>query len=302
MGTPEFSVPVLEMLIKETNVILVVTQPDSLVGRKQVLTFSPIKQVALDNNIEVYQPNKIREEYEYILEKKPDIIITCAYGQIIPSILLDTPKYKAINVHASLLPKYRGGSPLHRAIINGEEETGVTIMYMAPGMDDGDIITQESIKINREDNVGIIHDKLSVLGRDLLLKTLPSIFDGTNERFTQDESKVSFAYNIKREEEKLDFNKSALEVYNHIRGMYPYPCSYMVLSNEIIKVCESRLGESTKGSACEIINVYKDGIGIRCKDKEIILTKIKPAGKKEMLVKDYLNGKNKDSLLGEKVC
>ena len=301
MGTPEFSVPVLEMLIKETNVIMVVTQPDSYVGRHHTLTYSPVKQVALDNNIEVYQPEKIRNEYEYILDKKPDIIITCAYGQIIPSVLLDTPKYKAINVHASLLPKLRGGSPLHRAIIDGYDKTGVTIMYMAPGMDDGDIITQEEIKINDTDNVGIIHDKLSVLGRDLLLKTLPSIFDGTNTRTKQDESEVTFAYNIKREEEKIDFNKTAREVYNQIRGLYPFPTAYLELNGEVIKVCSSRLGETKKGSCGEITSIYKDGIGIMCSDREIILTRIKPSGKKEMDVKDYLNGK-KNNLLGEKIC
>ena len=173
MGTPEFSVNVLNMLIKETNVVLVVTQPDSYVGRHHELKPSPVKEVAIKNNIEVFTPEKIRKDYDRILEVKPDIIITCAYGQIIPSILLDTPEYKAINVHASLLPKLRGGSPLHRAIINGYDKTGITIMYMAPGMDDGDIIKQESIDITDEDNVGTIHDKLSILGRDLLLETLP---------------------------------------------------------------------------------------------------------------------------------
>ena len=146
MGTPEFSIPVLEMLIKNTNVIMVVTQPDSFVGRHHELRFSPVKEVAIKNNIEVYQPNKIRNEYEHILEVNPDIIITCAYGQIIPDILLETPKYKAVNVHASLLPKLRGGSPLHRSIINGYDETGITIMFMASGMDDGDIITQGASK------------------------------------------------------------------------------------------------------------------------------------------------------------
>jgi len=302
MGTPEFSVPVLEMLIKETNVIMVVTQPDSFVGRHHTLTYSPVKQVALDNNIEVYQPEKIRNEYEHILEKNPDIIITCAYGQIIPSILLDTPKYKAINVHASLLPKLRGGSPLHRAIIDGYDKTGVTIMYMAPGMDDGDIITQKEVEIKDTDNVENIHDELSIMGRDLLLKTLPSIFDGTNTRTKQDESKVTFAYNIKREEEKIDFNKTAKEVYNQIRGMYPFPVAYTTLNDEIIKVCSSKVGEPKKGECGEIVSIYKDGIGVMCKDKEIILTRVKPSGKKEMDTRDYLNGKNKDDLLGEKLC
>jgi len=302
MGTPEFSVPVLEMLIKETNVIMVVTQPDSFVGRHHELKFSPIKEVAIKNNIEVYQPNKIRNEYEHILEVKPDIIITCAYGQIIPSILLDTPKYKAINVHASILPKLRGGSPLHRAIINGYEETGITIMYMAPGMDDGDIIKQQSIKIEEKDNVGIIHDKLSIMGRDLLLETLPSIFNGTNDRIKQNEEEVTFAYNIKREEELIDFNKKSIEVYNQIRGMYPFPVAYTTLDNEVIKICESRLGESTKGNIGEIINIYKDGFGVKCSDKEIIITRVKPSGSKEMSSKDFINGKRQENLLGKKLC
>ena len=301
MGTPEYSVPVLKMLIENTNVIMVVTQPDSYVGRHHELSFSPVKKVALENNIEVYQPEKIRNEYEHILEVNPDVIITCAYGQIIPAILLDTPKYKAINVHASLLPKLRGGSPLHRAIIDGYDKTGITIMYMAPGMDDGDIIVQKSIDITDLDNVGTIHDKLSVLGSELLLETLPSIFNGTNPRIKQDESEVTFAYNIKREEERLNFNKTAREVFNHIRGMYPFPVAYMTINDEIIKVCESRIGQTSKGEVGTISNIYKDGLGIKCSDKEIIITRVKPSGKKEMSARDFINGR-KDNLLGVKVC
>lgn len=302
MGTPEFSIPVLEMLIENTNVVLVVSQPDSYVGRHHELRMSPVKEVALKNNIPVFTPNKIREEYEGVLDYNPDIIITCAYGQIIPEILLETPKYKAVNVHASLLPKLRGGSPLHRAIMNGYKETGITIMYMAPGMDDGDIIKQQSIEILDSDNVGTIHDKLSVMGRDLLLETLPSIFDGTNDRVKQDENGVTFAYNIKREEEHLDFNRSAREVFNHIRGLYPFPTSYMIINDEIIKVCESRIGDKKNDNISTITSIYDDGIGIMCNDKEIIITRLKPSGKKEMSARDYLNGKKKDNLLGVKVC
>ena len=301
-GTPEFSVPVLEMLDQNTNVVLVVTQPDKEVGRHHEVKFSPVKEYAVKHNIEVFQPNKIRNEYDYILSKNPDIIITCAYGQIIPEILLETPKYKAVNVHASLLPKLRGGSPLHRAIINGYEETGITIMYMAVGMDDGDIITQESIKINDTDNVGIIHDKLSILGRDLLLKTLPNIFSGNISRTKQNEDEVTFAYNIKPEEEKIDFNKTVKEVYNQIRGMYPFPVAYTTLDDLTIKVCESKLGTIESGKPGQIVKVYKDGIGVMCKDKEIILTRIKPAGKKEMSVRDYLNGNRNINLEGEILC
>lgn len=302
MGTPLFSVPVLEMLIENTNVVLVVTQPDSFVGRKKELKYPPVKECAIKHNIPVFQPTKIRNEYEEILKYNPDIIITCAYGQIIPNILLDTPKYKAVNVHASLLPKLRGGSPLHKCIIDGYSETGVTIMYMAPGMDDGDIITQKKINIEDSDNVGTIHDKLSVMGRDLLLLTLPSIFDGTCNRTKQNESEVTFAYNIKREEEKLDFNKTAREVFNQIRGMYPFPIAYTTLNDEIIKICESKIGDKTTGKIGEIIALYDNGIGVKCSDKEIIITKLKPSGKKEMQAKDFINGRGKDKLLGEKLC
>ena len=301
MGTPEFSVPVLEMLIENTNVVLVVTQPDKEVGRHHELKATPVKECALKHNIEVYQPIKIRNEYKHILEMNPDIIITCAYGQIIPSILLDTPKYKAINVHASLLPKLRGGSPLHKCIIDGYKETGVTIMYMAPGMDDGDIITQRSVEIKDADNVGIIHDKLSIMGRDLLLETLPNIFSGNITRTKQDPNEVTYAYNIKREEEKIDFNKTAREVFNQIRGMYPFPVAYTTLNGEVIKICEVRIGNSSKGKPGEIIETSKDGISVMCKDKNIIIIRLKPSGKKEMTAKDYLNGKNK-TIVGEILC
>ena len=302
MGTPEFSVPVLEMLIENTNVIMVVSQPDSRVGRHQELRYTPVKECALKHGIEVYQPEKIRNEYEYILSKNPDVIITCAYGQIIPSILLDTPKYKAINVHASLLPKLRGGSPLHKCLIDGYDETGVTIMYMAPGMDDGDIIKQRGFEILDHYNVGDIHDKLSVLGSELLLETLPSIFDGTNDRIPQDESLVTFAYNIKKEEEKLDFSKTAREVHNHIRGLYPFPISYTTLNEEIIKICESRVGEKKSGSIGEIVSIYENGIGVMCSDREVIISRLKPAGKKEMSARDFVNGRGKDKLMGEILC
>lgn len=301
MGTPEFSVPVLEMLIENTNVVLVVTQPDKEVGRHHELKMTPVKECALKHGIDVFQPVKIRNEYERVLDVKPDVIITCAYGQIIPKVLLETPKYKAINVHASLLPKLRGGSPLHKCIIDGYNETGVTIMFMAEGMDDGDIITQRSVEIKDTDNVGIIHDELSVMGRDLLLETLPNIFSGNITRTKQNDDEVTFAYNITREQERIDFNKTAREVFNQIRGMYPFPVAYTTLNGEVIKICESKLGNDETGKIGEIIKTDKEGIHVKCKDKSIIITRLKPSGKKEMSSKDYLNGKNK-SLVGEILC
>lgn len=303
MGTPEFSVPVLEMLIEKCNVVLVVSQPDSFVGRKKELKFSAVKEVAVKNGIPVFQPNKIREDYNAVIDANPDIIITCAYGQIIPKILLDYPKYGAVNVHASLLPKYRGGSPIHRCIMNGDDKTGITIMYMAPGMDDGDIIAQSEISIDFCDNVGIVHDKLSVLGSEFLYEILPDIFSGNASRIKQDESLVSFAYNIKREEERLDFNDSVINVYNKIRGLYPFPGAYFMIDGEVIKVSDARISEELyDGEIGKIVSFFDDGFGVRCVDGVIVITRLKPAGKKEMSCRDYINGKRKENLLGKKLC
>lgn len=298
MGTPDFSVPVLKKLIENTNVILVVTQPDKKVGRHQEIQETPVKKVAIENNIPVFQPIKIKDDYEEIIKVNPDIIITCAYGQIIPKILLDTPEFGAINVHASLLPKLRGGAPLHKSIIYGYEETGITIMYMSEKMDAGDIITQEKIKITDEDNVGTIHDKLSIIGANLLIKTLPSIFEKTNNRTEQDETEVTFAYNITREEEKIDFNKTAREVYNQIRGLYPYPIAFTTLNGDTIKITKAHLSTSNNGKIGEITNITKEGITVKCKEESITITKLKPAGKKEMLASDFINGYGKEKLLG----
>lgn len=302
MGTPDFSVPVLEELIKNTNVIMVVTQPDKLVGRKKELTASPVKRLAIANDILVFQPEKIKEDYQAILDKNPDIIITCAYGQIIPKILLDAPKYGCINVHASLLPKYRGGAPIHKVLIDGEEKTGVTIMYMDEGMDTGDMIKKEEYFIKEDDNVGTLHDKLSFLGANLLIETLPSIIAGTCERVKQNDEDATIARVIKREDERLDFNKTSKEIINQIRGLNPWPLSNLILDDLEIKVLEAyqEKNNSDKNPGT-IIDIKKDAIGIKSNDGIVYLTKIKPFGKKVMDVKDYLNGINKSLLLGKVV-
>ena len=300
MGTPEFSVPILKGLIENYEVIGVVTQPDKEVGRKQEMTFSPIKKIAVENNIKVIQPNKIRIEYQEIINLKPDIIVTCAYGQIIPKEILDCPKYGCINVHASLLPKLRGGAPIHRAIINGDKKTGITIMYMDEGMDTGDIISTEEVEITDDMCVGDLHDILSNMGRDLLLKTLPSIINGTNNRIKQNDEEASFGKIIKREDEHINFDDTTTNVYNKIRGLSPFPSSYAVLDEKILKIYKSIIGSSNKsGKIGEIINVYKDGIGVKTSDGEIVLTEIKPEGKKKMSVRDYLNGIKKEELIGK---
>ena len=297
MGTPEFAVPVLKKLIDNTNVLLVVSQPDSLVGRKKVLTPSPVKKLAIENNIEVFTPEKLRNDYSKITELNPDLIITCAYGQFLPEELLNSARIASINVHASLLPKLRGGAPIQYSLIKGFEKTGVTIMYMDKHMDTGDIISSRSVDIDINDNLESLSLKLSKVGSELLMDTLPSIIDGTNKRIKQNDDEATNAYNITKEEELLDFNGKALDVYNKIRGLNPNPGAYLVLNNNIIKVYDSRIGEKTDKEPNTVSNIYKDGIGISCADKEIILTKIKPSGKKVMDARDYLNGVNKEELL-----
>ena len=299
MGTPKFACNVLQGLIDNYDVVGVVSQPDKEVGRKKVLTATPIKELALNNNIKVLQPIKIRNEYEEILALEPDIIVTCAYGQIIPKEILDYPKYGCINVHASLLPKYRGGAPIHRAIMNGDSETGITIMYMDEGMDTGDMISKKSIPIEEDDNLETLSDKLSVLGSELLLETLPSIIDGSCKREKQDENLVSYAYNINRDEEHIDFNKTSREIYNLVRALSPSIGAYALLDDERLKVYKTRIGSNKYDNIGTINTIYKDGISISTNDGEIILEEIQPFGKKKMDVSSYLNGIDKDKLIGK---
>lgn len=300
MGTPEFAVPVLDSLIKETTVELVVTQPDKVVGRKKEIVYSPIKKLALDNNIEVFQPYKIREDNQKIIDIKPDIIITCAYGQIIPKSLLDLPEYKCINVHASLLPKLRGGAPLNHAIIDGYKETGITIMYMAEGMDDGDIISTYKYNILDTDTYGDLVNILSQEGAKLLIETLRSIINKTNDRIKQDEKEVTFAYTIKREEEHIDFNKNAIEIDRLVRGLNPTPYANIIIDNIEYKVIEGHY-ELCKSTPNKIEVLNKNNFGIGCLDGIYYIDKIKPAGKNIMDIKSFLNGINKENFKEKEV-
>ncbi len=300
MGTPDFAVPILEGLIENYDVVGVVSQPDKRVGRHQILVNTPIKEVAIKNNILVFQPEKIRNDYEEILSLNPDIIVTCAYGQIIPKAILDYPRLGCINVHASLLPKLRGGAPIHKSIIEGHDKTGITIMYMDVKMDSGDIISQSETIIEDSDNLESLHDRLSLMGKELLLETLPSIIAGTNKRTKQNEDEVTFGFNIKREEEHIDFSKSRREVFNLVRGLSPVPGANAVLDFKEMKIYGARLGlDKVNNEPGVITNIYKDGLGVATGDGEIILTDIKPFGKKRMAASSYLNGVNKDELIGK---
>lgn len=300
MGTPDFSVSVLDALIKNYKVKAVVTQPDKQVGRSGKLAKPPVKVLAEQNNILVIQLNKIKEQYQEVIDLDPDLIVTCAYGQILPKELLDYPRLGCINVHASLLPKLRGGAPIHRSIMNGYSKTGITIMYMAEGMDSGDIISQKEIEITDTDTASTLHDKLSKLGSELLIQTLPSIINGTNTRIPQDSSLVTFAPIIKKEDEKIDFSKTSIQVYNHIRGLNSFPGAYLILDGKRIKVWESVIvdeyyPEKING---EIVKIYENGIGVKTSNGVIVLTVIQPEGKSRMKSRDYLNG-IKDSLIGK---
>ena len=301
MGTPEFSLPVLEGLNSKYNVVMVVCQPDKPSNRG-VVQYSPVKDFAIKNNIKVFQPVNVKNEYHEILSEKPDLIVTCAYGQIIPKERLDYPKYGCINVHASLLPKLRGGAPIHRAIIEGHKETGITIMKMKEKMDAGDIISQVKTEILDDDTVGTLHDKLSVLARDLLLSTIPNIISGNINLVRQNEEEATFAWNIKREDEKIDFSKTTREIYNQIRGLNPWPGAYAILSGRIIKIWASRYGDKFFNEEVlngQIVELYKDGIGVKTSNGEIIITELQLEGKRRMLANEFMNGVvNKELLVG----
>lgn len=299
MGTPSFAVPILESLIEKTNVVMVVCQPDREKDRKGNIIYSPCKELAIKNNIEVFQPFKIKEEYEKILDKKPDLIVTAAYGQIIPSVILDYPKYGCINVHGSLLPKLRGGAPIHHAIINGDKGTGVTIMYMDKKMDAGDIIKQKSIVIDDDIILDDLYSKLSLLGRDLLMEVLPSIIDGTNDRIKQNEDEVTFGYNITKEEEKIDFDDTCMNIHNRIRGLSSDPGAYAIINGKRMKIYLSEKTDiMSKNSPGLIESINKDGIYVNTKDYLIILKDIKLEGKNRCLVKDFINGIKKEDYIG----
>ena len=301
MGTPDFAVPVLEKLIENTNVVLVVTKKDAYVGRKKILTESPVAMCAHEHNIEVYKPNKLKEDYEYILNKKPDIIITCAYGSIVPKVVLDYPSYGCINVHASLLPKYRGASPIVASILNGEKETGITIMYMDEGIDTGNIIMSRSIEIEDNDNSLSLSNKLSLLGANLLIDTLPKIFEGENFDIPQDNEEATYVGMLKREDEHIDFNNSVENIKNQVRAFSPEPYAFINIDDVEYKISEVEIKKCDVSESSVIVEINKDSFGITAKDGIVYIKRIKPSGKKEMSVKDFFNGFDKTSLLNKKV-
>ena len=301
MGTPDFAATVLEGLLDDANydVLAVVTQPDRALGRKKEIKMTPVKEVALAHNLPVYQPEKMSgsDEMAKLMTLGADGIVTAAFGQFLPTKLLDSVDF-AVNVHASLLPKYRGGAPIHYAIINGDKEAGVTIMEMVKKMDAGDMIAKASTPITDEDNVGTMFEKLAVIGRDLLLKTLPDYIAGNIKPELQDESKATFSPNITSEEERIDWNKSAREVFNHIRGLYPWPVAHTLLDGKRFKIYEASLAEG-QGQPGQIIEKGKKTLVVATGDGAISLKTVQPAGKPRMSVVDFLNGVGRKLEVGD---
>lgn len=294
MGTPDFSVPILRALAaSEYEVVLVVSQPDRPKGRKRIITPSPIKKTAIELGIPVFQPEKLRDNYEEILKYNPDLIVTAAYGQLLPNELLEAPPYGSINVHASLLPELRGGAPIHHAIIQGKKETGVTIMYMVEKLDAGDMLTRVTVPIENDDHVGTMHDKLSKAGAELLLHTLPALFRNQLSKEAQDEAKATFALNITRDDEWINWEKTNVEIYNQIRGLHPWPVAYTTYEGKNLKIWWGEPDDTIyKGKPGEIVkkNNNEDFVVVCGNQQGIRITEIQPAGKKRMTVKDYLQG------------
>ncbi|WP_010301660.1 methionyl-tRNA formyltransferase [Kurthia senegalensis] len=305
MGTPDFSVPVLKMIVEEGyDVLAVVTQPDRPVGRKHVLTPPPVKAAAVELGLRVIQPEKLRgsEELQEIIALQPDLIVTAAFGQILPKELLDVPALGCVNVHASLLPKYRGGAPIHQSVLDGESETGVTIMYMAEKLDAGDIISQRAMAIEDHHTTGQLFDELSIIGRDLLKDTLPAIVAGTNERIPQDETKVTFARNISREQERIDWAQNARTVFNQVRGLNSWPVAYTTLNGDNVKIWAVRESvETTTEAPGTVVAKAKKFFTVACGEGTAVdVLELQPAGKKAMPAVNYLNGVGSKLEIGER--
>ena len=288
MGTPEFSIPILKNLIKKYNVILVVTQPDKPVGRKRILTPPPVKEVALKYGIEVFQPIKIRNEFQKIVDLKPDFLITAAYGQILPRGLIEN--VNSVNIHASLLPAYRGGAPIQKSIINLDKETGISIMKMEYKMDSGPVYYQEVIPIKDIDTTTTLTKKLSILGSEMILKYLenPKKYPPVE----QDETKVTFAYNITFSDQIIDWSLSATKIEAHIRAMQDEPGAITYINNHILKIYEARKSDIISNRPPGTITSLDKKILVATGDYDLEILKLQPSGKKVMPTRDFLNGQN----------
>jgi len=302
MGTPDFSATVLKGLLEsgQYEILAVVTQPDRAVGRKKEIRMTPVKEVALSYELPIYQPEKLSgsPEMEAIMNLGADGIVTAAFGQFLPSKLLASMDF-AVNVHASLLPKHRGGAPIHYALIQGDEEAGVTIMEMVKEMDAGDMISRRSIPITDEDNVGTLFEKLAIVGRDLLLDTLPAYLAGDIQPEAQDPSQVTFSPNIRPEEERLDWTKTNRQLFNQIRGMNPWPVAHTLWQGGRFKIYEAELADGD-GQPGEILEIGKRQLLVATGEGALALKTVQPAGKPKMTISDFLNGAGRNLAVGDK--
>ena len=296
MGTPDFAVPILRALVSAGhNVVGVFTQPDKPKGRKFILTPPPVKVLANELNIPVYQPESVKngEAMPILSELKPDIIVVAAFGMLLKSDVLDFPRYGCINVHGSLLPKYRGAAPIQRAIIDGEKETGITIMQMAQGLDTGDMLLKESVDILENETAGELFDRLADLGAKMIVKALAEIEKGSLIPEKQDDSKSSYAHMLSKADSPIDWNRTAIEIHNQIRGLSPWPVATTMLEEKTFKIHESRLtGRSAKaGTAPGTVIVEKNDMFVVCGDMQLLqLTFVQPFGSKSMATADFLRG------------
>ncbi|MGT2784320.1 methionyl-tRNA formyltransferase [Streptococcus merionis] len=301
MGTPDFSATVLKGILADGHyeVVAVVTQPDRAVGRKREMRMTPVKEVALAHDLPIFQPEKLSgsSELEAILELTADGIVTAAFGQFLPEKLLKNFNF-AVNVHASLLPKYRGGAPIHYALINGEEQAGVTLMEMVKQMDAGDMIASKAISITDADNVGTLFEKLAIVGRDLLLEKLPAYAAGEIQPIPQDESQVTFSPNITAEEERLDWTKTNRQLFNQIRGMNPWPVAHALLGDTRFKIYKASPVDG-EGQPGEIIAKTKKELIIATGQGALRLERVQPAGKPQMAISDFLNGVGRTLEVGD---
>jgi methionyl-tRNA formyltransferase len=293
-GTPEIAYGCLEELLdKGYNVVAAVTGTDKPQGRGYKVDISPVKRLALERGVEVYQPDSLRkpEVWDKLKEYNADIFITCAYGKIFPAQVLSIPPMGCVNVHASLLPAYRGASPIYRAIMNGDKVGGVTIMYMDEGMDTGDIALTKEMEIPRDMDFGSYYNAITSLGRAALTEYLEKAKAGEVVRRKQDHSKATYAPKIEKEETVLDFNDTAENIYNKIRGLSPTPCAYTTLGGKRCKIYKALLGESNCGKQPgDIIKADKTGIEVACNDKSVIITDLQPEGKNKMTAAAFLAG------------
>lgn len=292
MGTPDFAVYALKSIVEAGHeVVAVVTQPDKPQGRSKALVPTPVKKQAIEYDIPVYQPEKVREEsmVETLWNYSPDAIVVAAYGQILPESILNIPKYGCINIHASLLPKYRGAAPIEWSIIDGEEVTGVTTMYMEKGLDTGDMIEKVEVKIEAEDTGATLHDKLAEAGASLILSTLDALQNGTATRTRQDDSLSCYAKMLNKELGNIDFNKPACEIERLIRGLNPWPCAYTTLDGKSLKLYKAVVVDK-EGKPGEIIEVTKKTFTVACGEGALVIKNLQPEGKKPMDTASFLNG------------